>query len=120
MLYKTETICGENCPNYKKLDKKMLKQTTQKEIDNLSDMFKLFSDPTRLRIICTILNDELRVNDICEILEMNRTTVSHQLKLLRDSKLVKYRKMGTEVYYSLKDSHVEQMIRQAMDHIFEK
>lgn len=120
MPCKEGTICGENCPNYQRLDKQVLKQTTSEEIDVLSNMFKLFSDPTRLRIICTILNDELRVTDICELLEMNRTTVSHQLKLLRDSRLVKYRKEGTEVYYSLKDTHVEQMIRQAMDHVSEK
>lgn len=117
MPCKEGTVCGEHCPNYKRLDKQLLKQTPQEEIDELSNIFKLFSDPTRLKIICTILNDELRVNDICEITELNRTTISHQLKILRDSKLVKYRKVGTEVFYSLKNTHVEQILRQAMEHV---
>lgn len=117
MPCKQNIICGENCPNYKELNKEVLKGTDSEEITQLSNMFKLFSDTTRLRIICTILNDELRVTDICDILGMNRTTISHQLKILRDTQLVKYRKEGTEVYYSLKDAHIEQMIWQAMDHI---
>lgn len=116
---KFNEICGENCPNYNKLDKSKIRNATDVEIENLSNIFKILSDSTRLRIICTILNNELRVSDICEILSMNRTTISHQLKILRDTKLVKYRKEGTQIYYSLKDTHIEQIILQAIDHIYE-
>lgn len=116
---KTKVICGENCPNYAQIDKKAIKNSDYEKIDALSNIFKIFSDTTRLRIICAILNTELRVNDICENLEINRTTVSHQLKILRDTKLVKYKKVGTEIYYSLKDAHIEQIILQALDHLGE-
>lgn len=119
MKVENKVICGENCPNYQKLGKEVIKTTTLEEIENLCCMFKIFSDNTRLRIICTILNNELRVSDICNILDINRTTISHQLKILRDTKLVKYRKQGTQVYYSLKDAHIEQIIVQALGHIDE-
>ena len=114
---KKEYICGENCPNYCKIDKSKLKEKDVEFIQDLSSIFKIFSDTTRLRIICTILNTELKVSEICKILEINQTTLSHQMKILRDTKLVKYRKEGKEVYYSLKDAHVEQIIIQALDHL---
>lgn len=114
------TICGENCPNYRVMNVKRLeKQQDTEVIQELSNMFKIFSDTTRLRIICTILNKELRVSDICEELGMNRTTISHQLKILRDTKLVKYRREGKEILYGLKNAHVEQIILQALDHVSE-
>ena len=115
-----KSVCGENCPNYQYIDEKIFKLVVKEDSEILSDMFRLFSDSTRMKIICSILNKELRVTDICEELDMNRTTVSHQLKTLRESKLVKYRKSGTEVYYSLKDAHIEQIIIQAMDHLKEE
>lgn len=110
-------VCGENCPNYKHINDKRIRTQSIEVIQEMSGMFKIFSDTTRLRIISTILNTELRVSDICEILGMNRTTISHQLKILRDTKLVKYRKDGKEVYYQLKDAHIEQIILQALDHV---
>ena len=116
---KKEYICGKNCPNYYKIDKSKLKENDVEFIKELSNIFKIFSDTTRLRIICTILNDELRVSDICKLLEINQTTISHQMKILRDTKVVKYRREGKEIYYSLKDEHVEQIILQALDHLVE-
>lgn len=92
----------------------------EREIVNLSDMFKLFSDNTRLRIICEILNNELCVQDLCERLNLTQSNVSHQLQLLRTSKLVKYRKEGKQVYYSLQDEHIEKIIQMALDHIREE
>ena len=90
------------------------------EISNLSDMFKLFSDNTRLKIICEILNNELCVYDLCERLGLTQSNVSHQLQLLRASKLVKYRKEGKQVYYSLEDEHIEKIIKMSLEHIREK
>lgn len=114
-----KTICGSNCPNYKYTNKEVFKTLDQKECLNLSEMFKILSDSTRIRIICTILNKELKVSEICELVQMNRTTISHQLKTLRDSKLVKFRKEGREIYYSLNDAHIEQIIIQGIDHLHE-
>lgn len=114
-----EFICGENCPHYKKINEVKLKTPQEDEIIDLADMFKIFSDSTRLKIILAILNTELCVCDLCELLKLNQSTVSHQLQTLRASKLVKYRKEGKQVYYSLQDKHIENIISQALEHILE-
>ena len=93
---------------------------SEEEIIDMADIFKLFSDSTRLRIIFTILNKELCVYDICEILHLSQSNVSHQLQLLRTSKLVKYRKDGKQVYYSLQDEHIESIIKIIVEHIREE
>lgn len=113
-------VCGENCPHYKKIDEVKKREPNTKEILTLSEMFKLFADNTRLRIICSILNTELCVCDLCELLELNQSTVSHQLQLLRSAKLVKYRKEGKQVFYSLKDEHIEKIISLSLEHILEE
>lgn len=115
-----EYVCGENCPHYKKIDEVKKIEPNTEEILALSDMFKLFSDNTRLRIICSILNTELCVCDLCELLGINQSTVSHQLSLLRNAKLVKYRKEGKQVYYSLQDEHIEKIISLSLEHILEE
>ena len=96
------------------------KQICEEEIMDMADVFKLFSDSTRLRIICAILNNELCVYDLCELLNLTQSNVSHQLQLLRAAKLVKYRKEGKQVYYSLQDEHIEKIIKMALDHIREE
>ncbi len=111
-------VCGEKCPHYQKINKVKLPNTEQ--IEKLSDMFKLFADNTRLRIICSILNTELCVCDLCELLDLNQSTVSHQLQILRNAKLVKYRRDGKQIYYSLKDEHIEQIISTSLAHILEE
>lgn len=115
-----EFICGENYPHYKKIDEVKSVEPNTEEILSLSDMFKLFADNTRLRIICSILNTELCVCDLCELLELNQSTVSHQLGLLRNAKLVKYRRDGKQVYYSLQDEHIEKIISLSLEHILEE
>lgn len=89
-------------------------------MQKLAEMFKLFADNTRLRIICELLKKEMCVQDLCEKLDLNQSTVSHQLQLLRNSKLVKYRRDGKYIYYSLQDEHIETIISQAIDHISEE
>ena len=115
-----ELICGENCPHYNKIDEVKKAEPTFDEIMEIADMFKLFADSSRLKIICAILNNELCVCDLCELLGLTQSNVSHQLQLLRTSKLVKYRKEGKQVYYSLKDEHIEKIIKMALDHIREE
>ena len=118
-MEKEEFICEEKCPHFNLIDKVKLSNINREEIQDLSEIFKLFADETRLRIICSILNTELCVCDLCEILDLNQSTVSHQLQLLRNSKLVKYRKEGKQVYYSLEDEHIESIIKMALAHISE-
>lgn len=109
-------ICGKNCPNYQKINDK--KQNIElNRIDDLANIFKILSDTTRLKIVCSLLNKEIKVSDIAINLNINRTTVSHQLKILRDNDLVKYKQIGLEKYYSLRDPHIEQIILQGIDHI---
>lgn len=113
-------VCGEKCPHYQKINKVKLEEPNNEQIENLSNMFKLFADNTRLRIICSILNTELCVCDLCELLELNQSTVSHQLQILRNAKLVKYRREGKQIYYSLQDEHIEQIISTSLAHILEE
>lgn len=118
-MEKEEFVCQEKCPHFNLINQVKLSNIDRKSIQDLSKMFKLFSDETRLRIICAILNQELCVCDLCELLDLNQSTVSHQLQLLRSSKLVKYRKEGKQVYYSLEDEHIESIIKMALSHIKE-
>lgn len=115
-----ELICGEKCPHYKKIDEVKRKELSSEQIRTLSDMFKLFADNTRLRIICSIINTELCVCDLCELLNLNQSTVSHQLQLLRNAKLVKYRREGKQIFYSLQDEHIEKIISLSLEHILEE
>lgn len=119
-MKKEELICNEKCPHYKNIWDAKKTEPSEEEIIEMADVFKLFSDSTRLRIICSILNNELCVCDLCELLNLTQSNVSHQLQLLRTAKLVKYRKDGKQVYYSLKDEHVEKIIRMALEHIEEE
>lgn len=114
-----EFICQEKCPHFNLINQVKLSNIDREEIQDLSEIFKLFADETRLRIICAILNTELCVCDLCELLGLSQSAVSHQLQLLRSSKLVKYRKEGKQVYYSLEDEHIENIIKMALAHITE-
>lgn len=120
MKEKEVLMCQENCPHFSKIKEVEISQISRDHIKQLSEIFKLFADETRLRIICSILNTELCVCDLCELLDLNQSAVSHQLQLLRGSKLVKYRKEGKQVYYSLEDEHVEAIIKMALAHIMEE
>lgn len=118
-ILSNELICEEKCPHYNLINKVKLTNIGSEETQDLAEIFKLFADETRLRIICAILNTELCVCDLCELLNLNQSAVSHQLQLLRKSKLVKYRKEGKQVYYKLQDEHIEGIIKMALAHIKE-
>lgn len=85
----------------------------------LADLFKVFGDSTRLRIMVLISDAELPVNEIAEALNMEQSTISHQLRVLRQNKLVRVRRDGKQMYYSLDDDHVKRIIEMGMDHILE-
>ena len=119
-MEENELVCAEKCFHANKIKEAKLKEPTRKEIFKLSNMFKLFADDTRLRIICILIKEELCVCDLCEALQLNQSTVSHQLQLLRNSNLVKYRREGKQIFYSLQDEHVERIISQALEHILEE
>lgn len=84
---------------------------------HLADLFSALSDPTRLRIISVLLDSELNVGDIAAQLTMSESAVSHQLRGLRQLRLVRSRKNGRQVYYALDDDHVAKLYRLGLDHV---
>lgn len=87
---------------------------------DLADIFKVFSDSTRVKILCALFRAEMCVCDIAVLLGTTKSTISHQLRILKQSKLVKYRKDGRVVYYSLADEHVKSIFNQGLIHVCEK
>lgn len=93
---------------------------SQERVIELSKIFKALGDPTRLRIIDSLSREELCVCEIAELLNMNQSAISHQLRVLRNLRLVKYRKEGKSAVYSLDDDHVLQLFNQGLEHINHK
>lgn len=89
-------------------------------ITDLSDFFKIVGDSTRLQILMALEYGELCVSDLSYLLNMTISAISHQLKALREAKLVKLRKEGKIVYYSLDDEHINKLLKVSFDHILEK
>ena len=85
----------------------------------LADLFKVFGDSTRLRVMVTISDAEMAVSDIADSLQMEQSTISHQLRVLRQNKLVRVRREGKQMYYTLDDDHVKKIIEMGLDHILE-
>ncbi len=90
-----------------------------KKIYDLAELFKLFGDSTRIKIIYTIYKRQLCVHDIATVINMTQSSVSHQLKNLKQARLVKSRKEGKEVYYTLDDEHIEKIFKLSLEHIEE-
>ncbi len=86
---------------------------------DLAELFKVFGDSTRIRILYLLFESEMCVCDIAQLLGMTQSAISHQLRALKKSKLVKYRRQGKTVFYSLADAHVRAIIGQGMEHISE-
>ncbi|MBQ7973649.1 MAG: winged helix-turn-helix transcriptional regulator [Clostridia bacterium] len=86
---------------------------------NLADFFKILSDSTRVKIVSLLEENELCVCDIANILNMTKSAVSHQLKNLREMNLIKSRKVGKEVWYSLADDHIKKIFEVALEHVNE-
>lgn len=86
---------------------------------DLADFFKVFSDSTRIRIMCALFEQELSVCCIAEILNMEQSTISHQLRILRRENLVRVRKDGKQSFYSLADEHIKMIFEMGLEHITE-
>jgi DNA-binding transcriptional ArsR family regulator len=120
MSKKDILICQEYCPNLNRIAEVKDQELAEDTIQRLGDTFKVLGDPTRLKIINALANQELCVCDISELLKMTQSAISHQLRKLRDLNLVKYRKEGRTVYYSLDDHHILQLFCQGLDHVMEE
>ncbi len=99
-----------------RVQKRMIEES---QYDQLSEFFKIFGNPTRLKILSLLALEDLCVCDICEALNLNQTTVSNQLRILRANNIVKYHKEGKMVRYSLTDLHIEMIYKVGLEHILE-
>ncbi|MBQ1705105.1 MAG: helix-turn-helix transcriptional regulator [Clostridia bacterium] len=86
---------------------------------DLSEVFRVFGDSTRIRILYALFESELCVCDIAELLHLSQSAVSHQLRILKDAKLVKFRREGKRIAYSLDDDHVRSILSLGMEHVEE-
>ena len=86
------------------------------KIIDLAELFKIFGDSTRIKIINVLINRELCVNEIAELTNSKQSAISHQLRILKTAKLVKYRKEGQTIFYSLDDEHVEKIFMMGVEH----
>ena len=94
--------------------------TEQTKLVKMAELFKAMSDPTRLKIVNALMLSEMCVCDIAFLLKMTGPSVSHHLKMLRQCQLIKYRKDGKIVYYSLDDAHIAPLFKQGFEHVSEK
>ena len=99
--------------------KRRAPELSQQYIQPLDDVFKVLGDPTRLRILRVLMNQEVCVRDIADELGMGQSAVSHQLRILRDARLVQFRRDGKTVYYSLADAHVFTLLDVGLEHVAE-
>lgn len=102
-------------------DKSSIKELKFKMLEDkvflkISDDYKIFSDPTRVKILYVLSQKELCVCDLAALLEMTHSAVSHQLRIMRNGNLVKFKKIGKNVYYSLRDEHVTIMLKMGIEH----
>ncbi|TCO74613.1 ArsR/SmtB family transcription factor [Marinisporobacter balticus] len=109
------TVIHEDIVN--KIKKRM---PQQENLYELAEFFKVFGDTTRIKILCVLFEEEMCVCDIAAVLGMNQSAISHQLRVLKQARLVKYRKEGKSVYYSLDDDHVKNIFDQGLNHIIHK
>jgi len=112
-------VCAEEASHEEVVKSVRKAMPKEEEFYDLADLYKMFADSTRVRILWALSNAELCVCDIALLLNMTKSAISHQLRALRLSNLVKYVKRGKEVYYSLADNHVKDIFEKGFEHIHE-
>ncbi len=114
----------EGCCDETKVHEELVKAVSLQMPDDealydLAELFKVFGDTTRIRILYTLFESEMCVCDIAEVLNMTQSAISHQLKVLKLAKLVKNRREGKQIIYSLDDGHIANIITMGLEHIME-
>lgn len=113
-------LCCEETEVHEGAVEQVRSQLPQDEVlYDLAELFKIFGDSTRVKILYALLEAELCVCDIAKLMDVSQSAVSHQLRVLKGSKLVKFRREGKTLYYSLADEHVFRILSQGMEHILE-
>ena len=113
----------EQC-DYMNLHEKVIEQVQEEMPEeeilyDLAELFKVFGDSTRIKILYVLFQSEMCVCDIAQLLNMSQSAISHQLRVLKQAQLVKYRREGKTVFYSLADAHVNTILNQGLEHIEE-
>ena len=119
-MERKEVECCESFELHENL-LKIVRETMPEETElyDLAELFKVFGDSTRIRILFVLFEAEVCVCDLSQVLNMKQSAISHQLRILKQNKLVKSRREGKSVFYSLADQHVRTIIGQGMEHIDE-
>ena len=111
--------CDDECIHNDIVNEVIAKLPDEELLYDVAELFKVFGDSTRVRIICALFESEMCVCDIAAVLNMTQSAISHQLRVLKQARLVKYRRDGKTVYYSLADDHIQNIFDQAFEHIME-
>jgi len=117
-----EKNCPKDCPNdccviLGKIDQIRKDMPSEEVLYDIADFFKVLGESTRLKILYALLKSEVCVGELSESLNIGQSSVSHQLRILRQNDLVKFRKQGKTVFYSLDDAHVESLLNQSLEHL---
>lgn len=113
----SEELCNCNIIHEDVVKKIEASMPQEEKLYDLAELFKVFGDTTRIKILYTLFKEEMCVCDIAALLGMTQSAISHQLRVLKSASLVKYRKEGKVVYYTLDDDHVKNIFDQGFDHI---
>lgn len=113
------TVCQPDCPHHDHPETARAGLPDDEVLYELADLFRVFGDSTRIKILYALHDTELCVCDIANLLALSQSAVSHQLRVLKDSKLVRFRRDGKTVYYALDDDHVRSILSLGMEHVEE-
>jgi DNA-binding transcriptional ArsR family regulator len=120
MSEKGNGSCQEYLVNPERVERVQSQRVDDEAVRKMSDLFRMLGDPTRVRIIHALSLEELCVCDIASLLGVSQSAVSHQLRVLRNTRLVRYRRDGKKSYYCLDDDHIKLLFKQGLDHISER
>lgn len=112
-------VCEETVIHTEIIEKVKKQMPASDTVMRVSELFKVFGDITRVNIICVLFEAEMCVCDIAKLLGMSHSSISHQLRILKSARLVKYRKEGKMVFYSLDDEHISEIFGMALRHVSE-
>ena len=112
-------ICGVRVVHIRRVNRALDESIPEQELDRLAQTYKVLGDPTRLKIVMALLRGEMCVCDMAAFLNLTESAVSHQLRRLRDMALIKNRREGQVLFYSLDDDHVADLLRVGLEHVHE-
>lgn len=119
MEHKYAETCECSAVHNETIEKASALMPAEETLYDLAELFKVFGDTTRVKILCALFESEMCVCDIAQLLNMTQSAISHQLRVLKSAKLVKNRKEGKTVFYSLSDEHVKHIFDQGLAHVLE-